>query len=57
MSFSIYIVGYLILIGGLIYGATLLHVPGQWIGVGAIIMVGLGILSGVANTRQKDPPA
>lgn len=56
MSFSIYIVGYLILIGGLIYGATLLHVPGQWIGVGAIVMVGLGILSGVANTRQKDPP-
>ncbi len=57
MSFSLYIVGYLILIGGLIYGATLLHVPGQWIGVGAIVMVGLGILSGVANTRQKDPPA
>lgn len=57
MSFSIYIVGYLILIGGLIYGATLLHVPGQWIGVGAIIMAGLGILSGVSNTRQKDPPA
>jgi hypothetical protein len=57
MSFSIYIVGYLILIGGLIYGATLLHVPGQWIGVGAIVMVGLGILSGVASTRQKDPPA
>lgn len=57
MSFSIYIVGYLILIAGLIYGATLLKVPGPWIGVGAIIMVGLGILSGVANTRQKDPPA
>lgn len=57
MSFSIYLVGYLILIGGLIYGATLLHVPGQWIGVGAIVMVGLGILSGVASTRQKDPPA
>ena len=57
MSFSIYLVGYLILIGGLIYGATLLHVPGQWIAVGAIVMVGLGILSGVASTRQKDPPA
>jgi hypothetical protein len=57
MSFSIYIVGYLILIGGLIYGATLLKIPGQWIGVGAIVMVGLGILSGVSSTRQKDPPA
>ncbi len=57
MSFSIYIVGYLILIGGLVYGATLLKIPGPWIGVGTIIMVGLGILSGVATTRQKDPPA
>jgi hypothetical protein len=57
MSFTIYIVGYLILTGGLIYGATLLNVPGQWIGVGATVMAGLGILSGVANTRQKDPPA
>lgn len=57
MSFSIYLVGYIILIAGLVYGATLLKVPGQWIGVGAIIMVGLAILSGVATTRQKDPPA
>ncbi len=57
MSFGIYLVGYLILIGGLIYGATLLHIPSQWIAVGTIVMVGLAVLSGVATTRQKDPPA
>ncbi len=57
MSFGIYIVGYLILIAGLIYGATILKIPGQWIAVGAIVMVGLAILSGVAATRQKDPPS
>ena len=27
MSFGIYIIGYLIVIGGLIYGASLMHVP------------------------------
>ena len=31
MSFGIYIVGYLIVIGGLAYGATLMHVPTHWI--------------------------
>ena len=31
MSFGIYIVGFLIVIGGLIYGAVMIHVPSQWI--------------------------
>lgn len=57
MSFAIYIVGVAIFIGGLIYGAVLLNVPHQWIAVGAIVMLGLSILSGVKVTRQKDPPA
>ncbi|MGA3190269.1 MAG: hypothetical protein ABSF22_24455 [Bryobacteraceae bacterium] len=55
MSFGIYLVGYLILIIGLAIGAHLMHMPPRWIGVGVIVMVGLGILSGVAQTRQRDP--
>ncbi len=55
MSFSIYIAGCLIFIGGLVYGAVLLHLSYQWIAVGAIIMVGLAVLTGVKVTRQKDP--
>ncbi len=54
MSFGIYIVGYLLMIAGLIYGATLLHVATQWIAVGALVLVGLAILTGVKATRQKD---
>jgi hypothetical protein len=57
MSFGLYLVGFLILIAGLIYGAVLLHVPSQWIVVGAIVLTGAAILSGVKTTRQKDPPA
>lgn len=55
MSFGIYVLGFLILIGGLIYGAVILHVPPQWIAVGAIVLVGIGILTGVQSTRGKDP--
>ena len=57
MSFMLYIVGFLILMGGLIYAATLLHVPTQWVVVGGIILAGLGILTGVKATRHKDPAA
>jgi len=55
MSFGIYIVGFLILIGGLIYGAVILHIAAQWIAVGAIVLLGLAIVMGVKATRQKDP--
>jgi len=55
MSFGIYAVGFAILIGGLIYGAHLVHMPAHWIAVGAIVLLGIGILSGVKATRQRDP--
>ena len=55
MSFGIYCVGFVLVIGGLIYGAHLMHVPAHWIVVGAIVILGLGVLTGVKATRQKDP--
>jgi hypothetical protein len=55
MSFGIYSIGFAIVIGGLIYGAYLVHVPAHWIAVGAIVLLGIGILNGVKTTRQKDP--
>ena len=54
MSFAIYITGFAILIGGLIYGAVILHVAPRWIAVGAIVLLGLAILKGVQATRGKD---
>ena len=56
MSFAIYIIGYVILIGGLVYGAVLIHVPTQWIAAGAIVLTGIAVVSGVKATRQKDSP-
>ena len=57
MSFGLYAIGFAILIGGLIYGAYLVHMPAHWIVVGAIVLLGVGILSGVKATRQRDPAA
>ena len=55
MSFTIYTIGFLIMLGGLMWAAHLMHVPPHWIGVGAVILLGVGILTAVKNTRQKDP--
>jgi len=56
MSYTLYLVGFLVVIGGLCYGAALTHVPSHWIVVGAVVLTGLAILSGVKATRQKDLP-
>jgi hypothetical protein len=55
MSFGLYAIGLVIVIVGLIYGAYLVHMPAHWIAVGAIVLLGVGILTGVKATRQKDP--
>jgi len=57
VSFSLYMVGYILFVVGLAMAAHLLHVPPRWIGVGVICLAGLGILTGVTSTRHRDPPA
>ncbi len=54
MSFGLYLLGFLVLIVGLGMGAHMMHVPTQWIAVGVVVLVGLGILTGVKNTRTRD---
>jgi uncharacterized membrane protein len=55
MSFGLYILGYVILIIGLALGAYYMHVPPHWVAVLALVLIGIGVASGVSKTRQKDP--
>ena len=55
MSFGIYAVGYFILIIGIAYLAHLMHVPDRYIVAVAIILFGVGVVTGVQSTRNKDP--
>ena len=56
-SFVLYLIGMLVVIGGLAYGASLAGLSTQWIAVGVVVLLGIGIVSGVSKTRRKDPPA
>jgi len=54
MSFGLYAGGFAIVIVGLAYVAHLMRMPTQWILAGAVVMIGVGILSAVKATRQRD---
>ena len=54
MSFGIYLVGIILVIAGLVYGAAMLHLPTQWIVVAALVMLGLGVVTAVKSTRERD---
>lgn len=56
MSFPIYLFGFVLVICGIAWGMSLAHVPTQYILIASVILLGVGILTGVARTRQKDPP-
>ncbi len=55
-SYGLYVIGYAVLIGGLAYGAYLLGVSQTWILVGAIVLLGIGIITGVTRARRPDTP-
>ena len=57
-NLALYIVGYLILIGGLAWGAHVLGVSPTWIAIGAVVPLGFGVVTGVSRTRRpEDSPA
>jgi hypothetical protein len=57
MSFMLYVLGFIVLIGGLAWAASLIGVPSTWIIVGVVVLAGLAILSLAGNRERKEPPA
>ena len=55
MSFPLYLLGTIILIGGVVYVCHLAHIPSHWVVAIAIVLLGAGVMGAVSSTRQKDP--
>ncbi|HWD50717.1 MAG TPA: hypothetical protein VG309_12370 [Rhizomicrobium sp.] len=56
-AFLLYVLGFIVLLAGLIYGAVLIHIPQTWIIVGTLVLIGFGIMSAVSQTKRRDPPS
>lgn len=54
-TFAIWLIGYVIFVAGVVWGASLLGVQGTWLWVLLLVLVGLGIIMGVSRTRRPDP--
>ncbi len=54
MSFALYMLGFVLFLGGVIWGAVEAGVPNLYIGIGTLILLGIGIFSAVSKTRTKD---
>ena len=53
-SLSIYLVGVLVVTGGIAMVLHLAGVPAAWIGAVGVIGLGVGILTAVSKTRTRD---
>ena len=56
MSFLLYMVGFIVFIGGVAWACMIAGVPQLYIMIGAVILLGIGIISAVSRTKAKDPP-
>ena len=54
MNMLIYLIGTLLVVAGLAYGASTLGIDAVWIAVGVAIVLGLGIMSAVSKTQRKE---
>jgi general stress protein CsbA len=54
MSSALYAVGYLLMVVVVSYLAYLSHIPVPYIFAIDVIMLGIGVVTGIENARQKD---
>lgn len=57
MSFALYLLGFVIFIAGVAWALVTAGVPHHYVAIGATILLGIGIFTGVSRTRGKDPSA
>ena len=53
-NFAIYLIGIVLVTGGLAWTANKLGAPPIWIIIGVIIIIGMGIMAAVSKTRLKE---
>ena len=51
----VYFFGFLLVIAGLAYGAIVAGVPSLWVGIGALVLVGIALMNTVTSTKQREP--
>ncbi len=56
MSFLLYIIGLVLLIGGIAWALVAAHVTSTYVAIVCLVVAGVGVMMAVSRTRLKDPP-
>jgi hypothetical protein len=56
MSFTIYLIGFVVVIAGVAWGMSTAGVSTTWVMITSIILLGIGIVTAATRTRSKDVP-
>ena len=56
MSFALYVIGSVIVIGGVAWALITAGVRPLYVVIMGVILLGIGIMSAVTHTRSKDSP-
>lgn len=54
MTFLIYLVGWIIFIGGVAWGMMALHVTHHTIAIVSVILLGIAVITGATRARNRD---
>jgi hypothetical protein len=57
MSFALYMLGLVILLGAIAWGLVVAGIAVTYIAIACLVVAGIGIMTAVSRTRAKDPPA
>lgn len=57
MSFALYLIGLVLLLGGIGWALVTAGIAQIYIGISLLIIAGIGVMMAVSRTRAKDPPA
>ena len=52
----LYLLGYIVFLVGVTYGAWLLGIQQRWIVTLVMILLGLGVAAAATKTRHREPP-
>jgi flagellar motor component MotA len=55
MSFALYMIGLVLVVGGIAWGMVTAGVPDIYVAIVSVIVFGAGVMSAVSRTRSKDP--
>lgn len=56
MSFALYVIGFIIVIGGVAWAMATAGITTTWILITCLILLGAAVVTGVSKTRSKDLP-